>query len=61
MSFWTRNSAAASRLSGGNRVIAMPIAELASSTSPIAAIRASDLATREPSTSPVVPSSPVRV
>jgi len=39
----------------------MPIAQLASSTSPIAAIRASALDTREPSTSPVEPSSPVRV
>jgi hypothetical protein len=40
---------------------ATPIAELASSTSPIAAIRESALETREPSTRPVVPASPVRV
>jgi len=39
----------------------MPIAELASSTSPIAAKIASDFARRDPSTSPLVPSSPVRV
>ena len=43
------------------RIVPSQIALLASSTSPIAAISASDLATREPSTSPVVPSSPVRV
>ena len=40
---------------------ARPIALLASSTVPIASIRAACLAVREPSTSPVVPSSPVRV
>jgi hypothetical protein len=39
----------------------MPIAQLASSTSPIAAIRALALDTREPSTSPALPLSPVRV
>jgi hypothetical protein len=39
----------------------MPIAVLASSTSPIAAIRWLALETREPSTSPALPPSPVRV
>ena len=38
-----------------------PIALLSSSTSPIADIRAVSLPTREPSLSPVVPLSPVRV
>jgi len=41
--------------------MATPIALLASSTSPIATIRAELFATRLPSTSPVVPWSPVRV
>ena len=40
---------------------AIPIALFASSTSPIATIRESALDRRDPSTSPVVPSSPVRV
>jgi hypothetical protein len=40
---------------------AIPIALLASSTSPIAAMRGSALDTREPPTSPVSPPSPVRV
>ena len=40
---------------------AIPIALLASSTSPIAATSGSAFDTRDPSTSPVVPSSPVRV
>jgi hypothetical protein len=39
----------------------MPIAELASSTSPMAIARAWSLAIREPSASPVSPASPVRV
>jgi hypothetical protein len=39
----------------------MPIALLASSTSPIEAMRGSAFETREPSTSPVSPPSPVRV
>jgi hypothetical protein len=37
------------------------MALFASSTSPTAAIRGSDLDAREPSTSPVSPASPVRV
>jgi len=41
--------------------MAMPIALLASSTSPIACIRAALFEVRDPSTRPVVPSSPVRV
>jgi len=40
---------------------ATPIALFASSTSPIAAKRGSALDAREPSTSPLVPASPVRV
>jgi hypothetical protein len=40
---------------------ASPIALFASSTSPIAASRASALDRREPSASPVSPASPVRV
>jgi hypothetical protein len=40
---------------------ATPIALFASSTSPIAANRGSDLERREPSTSPAEPESPVRV
>jgi hypothetical protein len=39
----------------------MPIALLASSTSPIAAARGCAFEMREPSTSPVSPASPVRV
>jgi hypothetical protein len=39
----------------------MPIALFASSTSPMAARRASALETRDPSTRPVWPASPVRV
>jgi hypothetical protein len=39
----------------------MPIALFASSTSPIAARRGSALVTRDPSTRPVSPASPVRV
>ena len=38
-----------------------PIALFASSTSPIAAMRSESLGVRLPSTSPVVPASPVRV
>ena len=48
---------AAARISA----IATPIMLLASSTSPIADISTLLFRTREPSTSPVVPSSPVRV
>ena len=40
---------------------AQPSTELASSTAPIASIRAACFGKREPSTNPVVPSSPVRV
>jgi hypothetical protein len=40
---------------------ATPIAQFVSSTSPIAAMRGSVFETREPSTSPVSPASPVRV
>ena len=40
---------------------ASPIAEFASSTSPIAAMRTSAFDSRDPSTSPVSPASPVRV
>ena len=40
---------------------ATPIALFASSTSPIAAMRGSALDTREPSTRPALPASPVRV
>jgi len=48
-------------LPGERAAIAAPMAALASSTSPIAAIRAEDLDTRLPSTSPALPPSPVRV
>ena len=41
--------------------MATPIALLASSTSPIAVIRADDFDTRLPSTKPAEPPSPVRV
>ena len=44
-----------------NATVARPSALLASSTAPIAAMRAADLDRREPSTRPVVPVSPVRV
>ncbi len=49
------------QLARSSAAMATPIAELASSTSPIAAIRAEDLETRLPSTSPALPPSPVRV
>src|SRR5438067_3424328 len=56
------SSACMPRLSSGTPMaISMPIVELSSSTSPIAATRGSDLLTRLPSPRPVVPSSPVRV
>jgi hypothetical protein len=59
-SFWMRVSASAS-VPAPAATIATPMALLASSTSPIAASRASSFATRDPSTRPVVPVSPVRV
>ena len=60
MSFWMRIRFA--RTSPSRSVeMATPMAALASSTSPMAVIRRLDLLTREPSTSPAVPPSPVRV
>ena len=53
--------ASRARRSSPSAASATPIALFASSTSPIAAMRGSALDTREPSTSPVVPASPVRV
>jgi hypothetical protein len=47
--------------SANSWVAAMPRAEFASSTAPIAAIRGASLPVREPSTRPVSPASPVRV
>ena len=59
-SFWIRTSAAR-WLAVPVAAAASPMALFASSTAPIASIRAACLAQRDPSTSPVVPSSPVRV
>src|SRR5688500_16934684 len=56
-SFCTRARSVAS----SSASIVQPSTELASSTAPTASKRGSCLARREPSTSPVVPSSPVRV
>ena len=58
-SFWIVVNRSASGPSTDSR--ATPIALFASSTSPIATMRGSALEQRDPSTSPVVPSSPVRV
>jgi hypothetical protein len=60
MSFCIRNSVAVWPVPF-RATAASPIDEFASSTTPIAVIRASCLARRDPSTRPVVPSSPVRV
>jgi hypothetical protein len=62
-SFWMRASSAVTAGAGiaATASTARPSALLASSTSPMATMRASCLARREPSTSPVVPASPVRV
>jgi hypothetical protein len=58
-SFWMRCRSRA--VASGAATAARPMALFASSTSPIAIMRGSCLARRDPSTSPVVPSSPVRV
>jgi hypothetical protein len=60
-SFCTLDSSAAMPGGRSPKVIAIPIAQLASSTSAYAASRESVLAVRLPSPSAVVPSSPVRV
>ena len=60
-SFCTRDSRFAMPAGRSPKVIATPMAQLASSTSAYAARRESVLAVRLPSPSAVVPSSPVRV
>ena len=59
-SFWIASSRSASSPEPA-AAIARPMAALASSTSPMAAMRKLDLLTRLPSTSPALPPSPVRV